>query len=107
MKPKERLFFYKDLYHRNCYELSYYLEKSKDAGSEFHIVGAKIMYSHDGFYCSELDEVGLKSESECGSGCKFYKPRNNVSGRCRFSDNCYEPNNNIYLVSNGEIKEFK
>lgn len=103
MKPKERFFFYKDGYYENCYELEHYLNESLAEKSTFPIVGARIMYGEDFFYCQEHGEVGMTGDMNCGSFCKEYRPRNGKSGRCKHHRNCYEPNGNIYIVKNGKV----
>ena len=107
MNPKERFFFYKDRKNGNCYKLKKFLDESLEYGSTFSIVGAKIMFGESFFYCDEIGEAGLKDEFSCGLSCIDYEPRNGKSGRCKHNKNCYEPNDNICIVSKGKITKFE
>ena len=107
MKPKERYFFYNDGYQDHCHTLDYFIDISLEQKATFPIVGAKIMFGEDFFYCAEFGEVGLKEDSECGFSCKKYEPRNGKSGICKHNKNCYEPNGNIYIINIGKVESQK
>jgi hypothetical protein len=51
---------------------------------------ARIMYNTDYYYCTEYQEIGEVGQ-DCGKICKKYEPRNGKNGRCRYSNNGYEP----------------
>jgi len=65
--------------------------------SEINIYPAKPLYKTGFFYCSEFNDIGQTGDG-CGKGCDFYKPRNFKNGRCRFSNNCYEPSDDFKIL---------
>jgi len=82
-----------------CYTLDYYIEQIKKTGKQIELEEAKREYGSDFFYCKEFKLVGLKSESECGSLCPKYDPRNKRSGRCRFNQNTFEGTGKKYVLT--------
>lgn len=67
---------------------------------EVKLIEAKIEYNTEYFYCSMLHETGLKDEGTCGTICKYYMPRNKVSGRCIHSKNCYTETDKTIILKN-------
>lgn len=87
----------------SCYGLSYFKELLKETGeNEMRLWEGVIELGVDHFWCAEYEEAGLKSESECGSGCEGYSPRNGKNGRCKHSKNCYFPCDEYILKLEGK-----
>ncbi len=87
-KPR---FYFSDYNEEGCYTLKSMYELMGDEEMEELVIYPAVMVVGMGFYyCSELGEVGEVGEG-CGKECKHYQPRNGKNGRCRFSNNCYEP----------------
>jgi len=73
-----------------CYSENYFIDKMKEEGlTEIKVFRAVIEKDTDHFWCAEFQEIGLKSDGNCGRDCEKYSPRNGKNGRCRFSKNCY------------------
>ncbi len=91
-KKKPRYYFESKVDPVSCYTLEYFIDELIDNNEGEVILFDAVECVGDGtFYCTEYGEVGLIDDSECGSGCEKYSPRNGRSGRCRYSNNCYEP----------------
>ena len=84
-------YYFSDMDEESCYELSVIYEQMGEQGyDELTVFPAKMLIGHGVYWCSyffEVGEVGLG----CGKECEEYKPRNGKNGRCRYSNNCYEP----------------
>lgn len=88
-----------DEFQEFCYTLPYFVEKMKELGvSRMVLFEAIPEYNSDAFFCTQFQEVGLKSDSDCGRLCEKYAPRNKTNGRCRFSSHTYIPGNECILV---------
>ena len=90
-----------------CYNLKHFKDEIIKENDEIYLMDAKISIGDGTFYCNEFHMVGLVNESECGSGCEKYDPRNGRSGRCRHSKNCYEPGDRKFTLTknrSGKIK---
>ena len=74
----------------HCYTLDYFIEQLDDVNPEITVYPAKILIGEDVYYCKEFGEVGEVGDG-CGKDCNKYEPRNGKNGRCRYSNNCYEP----------------
>lgn len=98
--------FFNESYSENFHVLDYFKEKLIEYSLESIILyKGEIEYRTNYFYCSEHGEVGLKGEGGCGISCKFYKPRNGQSGRCRSNENCYTPGKRYILTKDGKLKK--
>ncbi len=75
----------------NCFPIDHFRDEMRQQGiTEMQVYPAKIQIGEDYFFCQEFGEPGLKGEG-CGKDCESYDPRNGKNGRCRYSANCYEP----------------
>lgn len=89
-----------------CNPLSHYKEILED-GDTMELWEGVREIGEDHFWCSEFQEIGIKSESECGSSCSGYSPTNGKSGRCRHSKNTYFPADKYILERHGKKFNFK
>lgn len=81
-----------------CYSLNHFKEYlNNNEINEIKLYEAGIEYGTDYFFCSFYSEVGLKREG-CGKDCKEYKPRNKVSGGCRYSVYCYNRTDKVFTL---------
>lgn len=89
-----------------CYPLSYWKQYLIDTNDDkIELYTAKKNEDKDWFYCKFYQEVGVKSESSCGSLCEGYQPRNGVKGCCKHYSPTYESGDKCILIRNG--KRFK
>ena len=110
-----RFFFRIDSDYEFCHNLKYFKEKIKEEYDEipfeipihFMLSEAIISFGDGTFYCDEYGEVGLICDSECGSGCKKYSPRNGRSGRCIHSKHCYEPGSRVFELAMNNMGKIK
>ena len=87
-------FYFSDDYSDNCFTKDAWLEIMNEEGYEtLKLFPAKMVIGDGYFFCNELGEIGEAGE-DCGKSCSKYKPRNGKNGRCRYSMNTYEPDEN-------------
>ena len=86
-----------------CYPLNYFKELMAETNeTEMFLWEGIIENGTDHFWCSNFQEIGLKSENTCGSGCTAYAPRNGKTGRCKHSKNTYFHGDKYLLVRTGK-----
>lgn len=72
--------------------------------AERRLYRARRLKGTEFFWCTALQEVGLKGEG-CGRQCDEYEPRNGKNGRCRFSAHCYEADRSeVRVITNPEVR---
>lgn len=82
-----------------CYLKKDIIEYMKEKGiSKLKISEAKRVIGESFFYCTIFQDTGEVGQNYCGVLCEEYKPRNGKNGRCRFSDNCYEPTGKTIIL---------
>lgn len=102
-------YYFSDHNDERCYTIKFMLEWMKDEGMEnLTVYPAKMMVGDGYFFCTFYRECGLVGEG-CGKVCKEYLPRNGKNGRCKYSNNCYEPDyeNMIILTTKTKRNEKK
>lgn len=91
-----RLYFDEDAEY--CNPLKSHYEQMREEGiTEKTVYEAEIMIGEPFYFCSFFGEVGEVGEG-CGKDCSEYKPRNGKNGRCKFSKNCYTPNDKFKIL---------
>ncbi len=85
-------YYFSDDWDDRCYTKDTLIDlmKTEWGIKELKIYPAIMMVKGDYFYCKKFREVGEVGEG-CGKECDKYEPRNGKNGRCRYSNNCYEP----------------
>ena len=84
-------YYFSDIDEEHCYSLdTIYEQMGEQEFDEITIFPAKMITRRGVYWCSFFGEVGEVGEG-CGKQCTEYKPRNGKNGRCRYSNNCYEP----------------
>lgn len=69
-----------------CYTLDYHVEIAKSEGlEEIELYEAMPERIRGALWCRAVDEY--TEVGNCGKICEFYKPRNNVSGMCKYRSN--------------------
>lgn len=87
-----------------CGTRQFWIEKMKELElDKLTLIGMKVEYRTEYFWCTHFSEIFLKDENNCGIVCKGYQPRNGKSGRCRFNSNSYEPTNEEFLLKNNKL----
>ncbi len=74
----------------NCHTLDCFLEQLGGGCDEITIYPAIMLTRESFFFCQKYSVAGEVGDG-CGKECKGYSPRNGKNGRCRYSQNCYEP----------------
>lgn len=75
-----------------CYTKDHFIDLMKDNDlTEIEVYPAKMVKGESYSWCTELQDAIETGRGDCGRSCDDYKPRNGKNGRCRFSKNCYEP----------------
>jgi len=75
-----------------CYSRQYFIEEMKEQGiSEMVVYPAKMLTGELVAWCSIWGDAVETQRGDCGKDCDKYEPRNGKNGRCRYSNNCYEP----------------
>jgi len=82
-----------------AYSKDYFIEKMKEEGlTEIEVYPAVMLKGEQFAWCSEFQDTVEVRQGDCGRFCDKYSPRNGKNGRCRFSQNCYEPDENRLIV---------
>lgn len=93
-------YYFENIGSERCYTKDYFVELMKEIGiKEMQVYPAKIITGGSLAWCFEADKpIETGRACGCGKECEFYKPRNGKNGRCRFSKNCYEPEEKPILI---------
>ena len=84
-------FYFSELNEEKCYTRKSMLDWMEGEGMvELKVYPAIMMTGENFFYCTVHEFCGESGEG-CGKECEEYEPRNGKNGRCRYSNNCYEP----------------
>jgi hypothetical protein len=82
-----------------AYTRDYFIEKMKEEGlTEIEVYPAVMMKGEDYAWCSEFQDFTEVRSGDCGRFCDKYGPRNGKNGRCKYSKNCYEPDENKLII---------
>lgn len=83
-------YYFRDDEDEHCYTQDQILDYMKrNEISEMIIYEAKLETKSDFFFCKHFQEVGEKSENDCGKKCLEYKPRNGKFGICKNTGGIY------------------
>ena len=96
-------YYFGDALAEVCYSLDVHLDTMEMEGwDEMEIYEAirEVGVSH--FWCKQYG-VAEKDEFTCGGHCKFYKPRNGISGICTEWAYCYVKGNKLILKKDGSL----
>jgi len=106
MAAKPKFYFADEIESEFCYSLEYHKRTLEREGLEkIKLTEAIILQDKSVFYCSAFGSVGEIAESDCGSSCKEYNPRNGKSGRCRYSKSCYEHGVRKFVLTESGLNE--
>lgn len=98
-RTKIKRYFFEKNYDLLCYNLAYYKKQMIESNlTELTLSLAKKINEFGMFYCKEFEEIGEKSESNCGKECKHYDPRNGKSGACKKIGFVYENTEEKYIL---------
>ena len=59
------------------------------------------------FFCKHFQEIGEKSDSDCGRMCEAYKPRNGKNGVCKNYGYTYELTDKSYCLKVDSVSFLK
>lgn len=97
-------FYFPDFEEDRCCTIDYILdEMRKRELTECKVAIAIRETRSDYFYCKAHGESGTKSDVGCGSECRFYEPRNGISGCCMHWGYCYVPGKEFMLTINKKL----
>lgn len=99
---KEKLYFSEFQEEFACHIVDILKEMKERGLTEIEVSQAEIELKTDYFFCKAVGEVGEKGES-CGKQCDLYKPRNGISGCCKFRGYCYAPGKEFKLTIDGKL----
>ena len=93
-------YYFENIDSERCYSIDYFYEQLNDNElTEMRIYPAKIIYGEFVAWCTKYNDAIETQRGDCGRICEDYKPRNGKNGRCKFSNNCYEPSDKPILIT--------
>ena len=82
-----------------CYPLDYFKVERRFSDGDIILAVAKRETGNGFFWCDYYNTCGEAGQSDCGTNCEAYKPRNNKTGRCRYSLNTFIPTDEFYKLT--------